>query len=214
MKGLLIKDFMILKSEKSYFAIGIIIIVGMMFFVDEFVFPIGFSMFFFSIFAMNTIGFDTLDNGTAFLMTLPVSRSDYAKEKYVLGLILSGTALVLAGSVALIAARYKGTYTVEEILFIVLTFVPATVLLQAVAIPIQIKFGREKGAIAILAVIAVFFMSVKIVGIIVRPDVDGIIASLAKMNTGVLFALIYIAAGVLMLISYTISKRIMQKKEF
>ena len=89
MKGLLIKDFKLLKMQKNFFVVMIIISVGLALFSEDLSFPIGFSTFVFSLFSLSSISYDEFDNGSPFLFSLPITRADYAAEKYAFGLILA-----------------------------------------------------------------------------------------------------------------------------
>ena len=94
MKGLLVKDFRLLKVQKNFFLLIIAVAIGMALFTNDVAPMLGFLAFVLSIFTLSTISYDEFDNGNAFLFSLPVSRKDYAIEKYCLGLILEGGALV------------------------------------------------------------------------------------------------------------------------
>ena len=99
MKGLLIKDFRLLKNQKNFF---ILVFVMAVFLTitggDEsspatFVLPyVGFVC---SFFVLSTISYDEYDNGNAFLFTLPFDRKIYALEKYIFGIVTGGAGLLL-----------------------------------------------------------------------------------------------------------------------
>lgn len=97
MKGLLIKDFKLLKNQKSFLAIVAAVCAFVMIKGSE-----SYAMFYGAAMAamlsVNSIGYDEENNGMGFLFTLPVSRRDYVLEKYGFGLLLLGIVLA-AGSV-------------------------------------------------------------------------------------------------------------------
>ena len=105
MKGLLVKDFCIMKLQKTFF---IMIFVMALVFAWSFKNPsymVSFLTFISSIFVLTTISYDEFDNGYTFLFTLPVSRRIYVLEKYVFGLILgAGTWCVCTVIAAICAA--------------------------------------------------------------------------------------------------------------
>ena len=82
MKGLLIKDFKLLKNQKQFFLI--IGLITFMFLVtnDSPYFTITYATMMFSMFTMSTISYDEYDNGAAYLFSLPISRKGYVAEKY------------------------------------------------------------------------------------------------------------------------------------
>ena len=84
MKGLLVKDFKLMKGQKNFFLIIAAIAASTAFFSDDTSFFMGFLPFILSMFALSTISYDEFDNGNAFLFTLPISRTGYTIEKYCL----------------------------------------------------------------------------------------------------------------------------------
>ena len=74
MKGLLIKDFKLMKMQKNFFLMMIAIVIAISFFQNEISFPLGFLPFVISLFSLSTISYDEFDNGNAFLFSLPISR--------------------------------------------------------------------------------------------------------------------------------------------
>ena len=75
MKGLLIKDFQLLKAQKSFFIVLIAVAVGMGLFSYDTSFITGFLTFAVSLFTISTVSYDEFDNGNAFLFSLPISRT-------------------------------------------------------------------------------------------------------------------------------------------
>ena len=96
-------------------------------------------------------------NGNAFLFTLPISRGGYAVEKYCFGLLLGGGTWILAMLAAFMISGFKGTISVPNSLISGLAILPVMLLMQAVMIPFQLKFGSEKGKIAIISTVGVLF---------------------------------------------------------
>ena len=98
MKGLLIKDFKLLKGQKNFFMAITAISIIMIIVSPGTSFPIGFLGFVGALFSLSSISYDEFDNGNAFLFSLPITRKDYVLEKYIFGLI-SGIMSLLLGTV-------------------------------------------------------------------------------------------------------------------
>ena len=96
MKGLLIKDFKLLKGQKNFFMTITAISIIMIIVSPGTSFPIGFLGFVGALFSLSSISYDEFDNGNAFLFSLPITRKDYVLEKYIFGLI-SGIMFLLLG---------------------------------------------------------------------------------------------------------------------
>ena len=82
MKGLLIKDFKLIKMHRNYFAMIIAIAFVISLLTEDTTFMLGFISFITSMFTISTISYDEFDNGNAFLFTLPIDRKKYAAENY------------------------------------------------------------------------------------------------------------------------------------
>ena len=70
MKGLLIKDFKLMKMQRNFFFVIVMISVGQALFSGSLSVPIGFATFVFPLFTLSTISYDEFDNGNAFLFSL------------------------------------------------------------------------------------------------------------------------------------------------
>ena len=110
-----------------------------------------------------------------------------------------------------------GNYSISDSLMTAGMSFPMFLFLLLLMLPVHLKFGSEKGKIAILGVLGAVF----IVGFLfVKLDQLlglGIIASLNSMSDlgiGGLIAAMFAIVAVLFLISYRISSKIMEKKEF
>ena len=193
MKGLLIKDLRLMKVQKNFFIIFIVIAVGMAAFSYDISFMLGFLSFVLSLFTLSTISYDEFDNGNAFLFTLPISRTSYTAEKYCLALLLGGGSCIFA------------------------SILPVLIVIQSVMIPFQLKFGGEKGRIALIGVLGLLFVVgiafVKIAEML-GIDIIKVIENLPTVSMGVMAAIIFFAVVIILFISVKISISIMKGKEF
>ena len=142
MKGLLIKDFLLMKNYKkiAMFMLIIGIFVGM----NDVSFASGYILVFVSILSMSTITYDEANHGLNTLFTLPITRSDYVKEKYLFSLIITGIGFVF---VTILGCFRKSGFM--ETLVILST----ALLLLALSLPFQLKEGNEKGRIVLFVVV-------------------------------------------------------------
>lgn len=218
MKGLLVKDFKLLLLRQSFFLLILAIAIGMMVVTDDVTFPLGFLTFVVSLFTLSTISYDDFDNGNAFLFTLPITRNSYVLEKYCLGLLLGFLAWILATASGAIAMVFKGTLAITDFMMIALIILPVMIAMQAIMIPFQLKFGGEKGRIAMLgafgALAVIALMIVKGAKAVFNIDLIHVYNTLPAVSMSMLAAIAVMAALVLLLISMKISLSIMNKKEF
>ena len=217
MKGMLVKDFKLMKGQRNFFAVIAAMAVGMAIFMEEPSFIIGYMTFAGSLFTLSTISYDEFDNGNAFLFSLPISRKGYTVEKYQFGLIAGGVFWLFATVAVSIAGVLKNTVMLRDTVMIALPVLPALMILLAVMLPFQFRFGGEKSRIAMIGAVsllfAVSFAVVRIAGVF-HVDLVSVWNRLLAVSMGKFIAVIFLAAIMGFLISLKISIAIMNKKEF
>lgn len=218
MKGLLVKDFRLMKGQKNFLILLFIMIAFVFISGMDASFFMGYLPFLFMIAAMSTITYDEFDNGMAFLMVLPISRKLYVQEKYLFGGVLGFTGLASAFVLFLISEINKGSsMTFTQYILLFLCFLAFVILFLCLMIPIQLKFGSEKGRIVLFiiffGIIGIVYLVSKITDKIPAQIIE-VFRGIQKLPFGILAALavgIYILA---LFISLKISLGIMEKKEW
>lgn len=217
MKGLLLKDFNLMKVQKNFYLMIAAVAVGITAFSNELVFPLGFLTFIVSLFALSTISYDEFDNGNAFLFSLPITRTVYVTEKYCLGLILSLGSCVLSTLIVTAVSILKGRAPTWDIIIAAITILLLSLVMQAIMLPFQLKFGGEKGRIALIGALGLIFVIgfivIKIAGFL-NIDLAAGINGLSTLSIGMMITSVIAASVILWLISMKISSAIMNKKEF
>lgn len=217
MKGLLIKDFKLLKGQKNFFMAIMAISIIMIITSPGTSFPIGFLGFVGSLFSLNSISYDEFDNGNAFLFSLPITRKDYVLEKYIFGLISGMTSLLLGTVISLVAIGITKTGSFNEIFITAGSLFPTILLILSIMLPFILKFGGEKGRIAIIGVMGFIFViglllikATEFMGI----DLYALLKKLPQFEPQMYVLLFLLLSVIVLTISYLISLAIMKKKEF
>lgn len=217
MRGLLVKDIKLMKIQKNFFVVIIAVALGMTAFMEDSTFIIGYMTFIGSLFTLSTISYDEFDNGNAFLFTLPITRKTYVIEKYTFGLIVGGMSWLFATIVAVVAGILKSNLPIKDTMMIAFLTLPVLLMILAVMLPFQLKFGGEKGRIAIIGAVGLLF----IVGIVIvkiaemfHIDLISLFNHLPTLSMGMFIIVAMIICIILLLISIKISFNIMNKKEF
>ncbi|MGN0447511.1 MAG: ABC-2 transporter permease [Acutalibacteraceae bacterium] len=217
MKGLLIKDFMLMKVQRNFFFVIIIMAVVMAFSMDNISFISGYMSFIIPLFVLSTISYDEFDNGSAFLFSLPVSRKGYVIEKYCFGVLLGSASLVLSIILSLCMASVKGRSNFSDILLSAPFIFLAMTVLLSIFIPVQIKFGSEKSRFVIIAVSGVIaalgYVAIKLLTFL-KVDVEKLVNTVTNLNIGILLFGAAVLTLCVVLLSIKISVSILQKKEF
>ena len=216
MRGLLVKDIELMKQQKQFFIL--VVVMGIILNLTgsgSVSFATGYFTIITAIFVITTMSYDEFDNGFVFLMTLPITRKQYVAEKYLLGTGLTIVAWAVATVLALICkfAANRGE-SVSEIMIGGVATIPVALLMLAMFIPLGIYFGVEKGRyIAIvlwIIIIAVVYALVKTMGF----SEETVSAWLNGLNWGIAFAVAALITVIGYLGSFWISARFMEKKEF
>lgn len=218
MKGLLIKDFKLLFGQKRFF---LAVIAFGLFFIMTNENPISgmsYVTMLFSIFTLSTISYDEFDNGMPFLMTLPISRKMYVGEKYIFAGMITFVSAILSSLVAFgIANVMKIPVEIKELLVAGVAISGLAGLILAITIPIELKFGAEKGRVAMILVMGVIFgIGVLLIKIGKHFGLESttLFVKIMTLDEKLLVGLLFVIWCILVLVSYLICLKIMEKKEF
>ena len=217
MKGLLIKDLSLIKMQGRFLVIVAFLGVFMALNADNPTFVIGFMSYMGAIFTMNTISYDEFENGNAFLFALPITRKMYAMEKYVFGIIFGGIMSAFSTVLCVIFELCSGFGNFVSIADAALWTIPMLLVMLAVVIPIQLKFGGEKGRIVTIAAIGVAVgLGIAVVKLVNSEnfDLNGLYRIVSFLESNFIFPAAFLISCALLFISYRISVHIVEKKEF
>ncbi|MBO5153475.1 MAG: ABC-2 transporter permease [Eubacterium sp.] len=216
MRGLLEKDFRLLKGQKNFFLL-ILVITVLLSLNSENNFAVTYLTFIAGFLTISSFGYDDNGNCMPFLMTLPVSRMLYVKSKYLLGFLLTFIGWLAGMVISVITALlHKAPPTADAVLF-QLAWVFLWMIMLSFVLPMLFKFGAEKGRMATLAMMLVFMAIVFAFTKLAEGmgmDMDACLNALAGQQIIVLVAGLAVVALILVLISYFISVKIVQKKEY
>ena len=148
MKGLMIKDLKLMKNQKSFAVIFAAVILFYLFTEVTAAIIIGYACIVSAMFTVGTLSYDDLDNGNAFLFTLPFARKSYAAEKYILTILTNIIVWTVSTALAIVFDLHRvPDLVLSEYIFTALLIAALTFLLNAVMIPTQMKFGGNRGII-------------------------------------------------------------------
>ena len=219
MKGLLIKDFQLLKENKNLMYIMLLIAVIFLFTQkqDATYFLVSFMTMVMGMLVVTTISYDDFDHGNAFLMTLPITRNVYVYEKYVLGAMLSLGGWFVASVASTLFYLFTTDVVWEEWGLYLAIFSMLGLLLIAIMIPIQLKFGADKGRIAMIGCImgiGVVVFGIKWFMEALQVDYMHILQAVASLPLIGLMAILVVMVMVIFGCSIAISSKIMKRKQF
>ena len=222
MKGLLIKDWKLLKNQKQFFLVMVFFVIMFVGFGKSVAFGSIYLLIMLSVFTLSTISYDEFDNGAAYLFTLPFNRRTYAREKYIFCLIsiLVSTVIIVLINIFANLIRGENILNAEDMTSLgisVLSGILTAVILVSVMIPMQLKWGSEKSRIIWMgAAVAIILLGSGGVKLIQKAqlNVSELFAWLDRIPPAVGIAGVGLVMLAGMLISCRISERIVEKKEY
>lgn len=216
MKGLFIHDIKTLKSMRRFLAIiAIVSIVTTV--TNGFTFSVPY-MTVFSAYAAISL-FDN-DKTMEYMFTLPVSRSIYAKEKYIFSIIfmfICSSALCAIGIIVSLVTQ-GAMPNLAQVLSIEAVALLGGYTVIIYVVPIICKWGNENGRViaSMLAVVG-FFLVLSVINHLDEAVIKRLLdftTGIANIPTGVLALIGALIIALLGLFSYGISSRIIKNKEF
>ena len=210
MLGLIKKDFLLIKANLKSMIIIFVIYIMLAFqgtFDVTFIIPlIGIMLF------ISTFSYDDFNNWNSYAVTLPNGRKNVVRAKYIASIILT----IILAAVALvigIGISYTKTNSINlnEIISSLMETILSNIIIISLLYPIVFKFGATNGRIILFAVV----FGIAGIGALIAQFVDTtpIINMINRLDSYSLIAIPIISA-ILLGISYLISNKIYQSKEF
>ncbi len=216
MSGLIEKDIRILLKRKQILYVFVILAVVFSFSMEG-SFIIGYLPFLAVVLCTSTIAYDEMENGYTFLLTLPTSRAQYVKEKFIFGHVF--VAIVWALAVVLMFAasmiRHIPLDYMDELMSCALVL-PMIMIILNIMLAFQIRFGAEKSRLAMAAlagIVVALGLIVKTVGGLIGIDGEGSLSYLDHMPYGLVLGLMVLLTVIVTVVAYMISKLSMDQKE-
>ncbi len=210
MLGLIKKDFLLIKANSKSIIIIFIVYLMLAFqgtFDATFIVPlIGIMLF------ISTFSYDDFNNWNSYAVTLPDGRKNVVRAKYIASIILT----IILGIVSLaigVGISYIRTNSIslDEMIASLMGTMLSSVIIISLLYPIVFKFGATNGRIILFALV----FGIAGIGALIAQFVDmtsiiNIINGLDKYSV----IAIPIISAILLGISYLISNKIYQSKEF
>ena len=218
MKGLLIKDMKLMLGQKRFFLIVMGMGIMLMFSGDEPATSMGYVTMLITIFSLNTISYDEHENGMSFLMTLPITRKTYVQEKYAFAVALATVASALSVILVYVISMIRHIDVVlKEVLIIGGVLSGVSILIFAITLPLMVKFGSDKGRIALFAVFAVIGVLIALLAKLVEKPgspLMNVVVKFSELSAGTIVFIAVFAMILTVLASYFVTVKIISRKEY
>lgn len=216
MSGLLRKDLELLKVNiKTYFIVFLIGIIYLIAQENGGTFFVGYMIFVSIGVAVGTISYDGYHHGMNFLMTLPFTRKQYARSKYLFAFGFTVAVSVVSLILGVVRIQFAGTQEVQDLLISAGASLFCAGIALAVMIPMRLKYEVEKSRILTVVLVAILLLVVaafrKIMLLSGRTAGLQLLNALSGWQIVIVLIVVMVAC---MAVSEKVSERIMEKKEF
>lgn len=148
MKGLILKDILNLKRQYKVILVMLVFYVGLSAISSNNSVYGAIISFFMVMLTITSISYDERSKWDTYALTMPVTRNDIVLGKYVLGIILSGLALLIN-----FVCRTLSGLSLKETLGTVFLLFGISILFLCVILPFIFKYGTEKGRLIMMIVL-------------------------------------------------------------
>lgn len=218
MKGLILKDWKILRRQGHHYGMALLLICAIAFVGSKNFssFITSYLTFMITMFAISSFNYDEYENGMAFLISMPSGRRGYVSAKYIFSILLIFSGWLLGSLIRMVffllrfsAAEYLEILPEEPV------YLSLCLIYISFVFPVLIKYGAEKGrniAFMILLVVCIGAFLISRLKLLVSVFA-WFFALLEKTPFAAALFLLGICIAVLS-ISYGLSLWIIKKKEF
>lgn len=211
MKGLLLKDFCILKKQMKLMVVFVIFyaiwavaakmptMMGTMVILLSIMMPI------------SSMSYDEAGQWYRYAFSLPIPRRTLVLSKYVLGFLVSLGGLVVSAIGNIIVLSLTNWENAWESWLTIIGFLELGVIFLSIIIPILFKYGVEKGRLFIVVIAVIPSLLVALLGSTLKTS--GTLMPSAELLQAILYSSPLFTLAIF-LISFRISVGICRKKEY
>ena len=217
MKGLIIKDLCVLKNQMKTLLLVLAFFIIFSIINEDATFILFLIPFYMIMILITTFNYDEFNKWDSYCNSLPLSRKEIVKSKYILFNATSLIVLILGILASFIIPSFIENTTFESLFASIIGVAFGICLVISLLIPFYYKFGSSKGRIMLflcIVILALLIGAITSLDIFNNKELMNIINSLNNLSLGMFTLLLIILTVIIMSISYYISVRIYKNKEF
>lgn len=210
MKALLLKDLLCLKKQFKLLLFIIIFFIVISIAFKDALMLLMFAIILSTTIIITAINNDEISGWDQFANTLPITRADIVKSKYILSVFLLLSIMVIVLPIVFLSNLVSKSLPYSGFMSILCISISASLFMTSILLPIYIKFGSQKGRLILFTFI---FLPIFSMGFIVEKI--GKLTNTFSIET--LYSLSYttpIFALIILIISHIISVKVYEAKEF
>ena len=217
MKGLILKDLLILKNQMRSVLIIILGFILLSLWMENYFYIAFIILFYIVMLVISTFSYDDLNNSNTYIVALPYSRKTIVKSRYILSVISIITSLLIGLVLSLIIPIFNSEMDFASTFASTAATILGVIFVIALLMPFFYKFGVQKGRIMLF--IAIMGISI-LIGIIIslfenaNLNIASFFNSLENMNFIILILIAIAIMTIILYISYLASCKIFKNKEF
>ena len=207
MKGLLLKDFYMIKAYcRTYLLMAAIFFAVSLVQADN-LFFVFYPCLFCGMIPASLLSYDERSSFQRYAATLPCTRRQVVSCKYLIGLFIQLAVLLLTGAAQGIRMACNGTFAAGEYMVLMLSFLVVATTASSISMPFMFKYGVERGRVAYYVMVGFVCACCVLFSDFFEENHGG------PVSGGVLFAALA-AAGVLLFIgSWCLSVKFYRERE-
>ena len=155
MKGLLLKDFYMMKKYCRAYLLITVLLIAVSFFAEENLFMTFYPCLLCGMIPVNLLAYDERSHWMEFCGTLPYTRAQIVSGKYLIGLLTQVTLLLLIGIAQGIRMAMDGAFVLQDYAVLMLLMLCVSTIASSMTLPFTFKLGVEKGRIAYYVMIGI-----------------------------------------------------------
>ena len=216
MKGLIIKDLCVIKNQMKTLLLVLAFFVIFSIINEDATFILFLIPFYMIMILITTFNYDEFNKWDSYCNSLPLSRKEIVKSKYILFNATSLIVLILGIIASFIIPNFIENTTFELLFASIIGVAFGICLVISLLIPFYYKFGANKGRIMLLLCVTILVL---LIGFITSLDVFNnskltlLFNSLNNLNIITITLFLFIISLIIMYVSYLISIKIYFNKE-
>lgn len=208
MKGLLVKDLLVLRKYARTMAVFILVYIVVFSMLDSVDVISGMVTLVLAMMSVATFSYDELAKWDRFGLTMPVSRKQVVASRYLVSLLFTVLGGVITLGFSLVSGFLRKTGDPAQSLLSAYAILSVAILFVSLILPFLYKFGPERGRLFMILV----FLLPSMLLLFFKDSLSAFFPSEAMLQQAFLFSLPVALAA--LLLSFWISCRIYEKKEF
>ena len=217
MKGLIIKDLCVIKNQMKSLLLVLALFIFLSIANKDVTFVLFLIPFYMIMILITTFSYDEFNKWECYCNSLPLSRKEIVKAKYILFNASSLILIILGILASVIIPNFIENTTFESIYASIIGVAFGICLVISLLIPFYYKFGSQKGRIMLfltIAILALLIGAITSLDIFNNIELMNLINNLNNLSLGMFALLLIIVTVIIMTISYYISIKIYSNKEF